>query len=163
MAAIEHLGRLAAFYDTKANAEADTAALGEIRFAYATDTDEIGVYINGAWTWLSASADVTLASDADALLGLTGQQITLDSQSANQVFAGPVSGGAADPAFRALVAADMGSGTNTNVLAFDNTQTQGMRWVAAPPGELLMQDGTTNPPVPLENEAGDDWLYTDAF
>lgn len=26
-------------------------------------------------------------------------------------------------------------------------------------GELLMQDGVTNPPVPIENEAGDDWLY----
>ena len=27
--------------------------------------------------------------------------------------------------------------------------------------ELLMQDGVTGPPVPLENEARDDWLYTD--
>lgn len=26
-------------------------------------------------------------------------------------------------------------------------------------GELLMQDGVTAPPVPLENEARDDWLY----
>jgi len=28
-------------------------------------------------------------------------------------------------------------------------------------GELLMQDGVTSPPVPIENEAGDDWLYAD--
>lgn len=28
-------------------------------------------------------------------------------------------------------------------------------------GELLMQDGVTAPPVPLENEAQDDWLYQD--
>jgi hypothetical protein len=27
--------------------------------------------------------------------------------------------------------------------------------------ELLMQDGVTGPPVPLENEARDDWLYQD--
>jgi hypothetical protein len=27
--------------------------------------------------------------------------------------------------------------------------------------ELLMQDGVTSPPVPIENEAGDDWLYED--
>lgn len=27
--------------------------------------------------------------------------------------------------------------------------------------ELLMQDGVTNPPVPIENEAQDDWLYQD--
>lgn len=26
-------------------------------------------------------------------------------------------------------------------------------------GEVLMQDGATGPPVPLENEDGDDWLY----
>lgn len=27
--------------------------------------------------------------------------------------------------------------------------------------ELLMQDGVTSPPVPIETEAGDDWLYRD--
>jgi len=27
--------------------------------------------------------------------------------------------------------------------------------------ELLMQDGVTSPPVPIETEAGDDWLYQD--
>lgn len=26
-------------------------------------------------------------------------------------------------------------------------------------GEVLMQDGVTSPPVPIETEAGDDWLY----
>lgn len=31
--------------------------------------------------------------------------------------------------------------------------------VAARPGELLMQDGVTNPPVPVENETSTDWLY----
>jgi hypothetical protein len=30
---------------------------------------------------------------------------------------------------------------------------------AATGGELLMQDGVTGPPVPLETEARDDWLY----
>lgn len=28
-------------------------------------------------------------------------------------------------------------------------------------GELLMQDGVSNPPVPIENEDGTDWLYAD--
>lgn len=28
-------------------------------------------------------------------------------------------------------------------------------------GELLMADGVTSPPVPIETEAGDDWLYQD--
>lgn len=30
---------------------------------------------------------------------------------------------------------------------------------SASTGELLMQDGVTAPPVPLETEARDDWLY----
>lgn len=54
---------------------------------------------------------VTLAVDADTLLGLNVQQLTLDSQSANRVFAGPTTGAAADPTFRAIVAADLGTGT----------------------------------------------------
>lgn len=28
-------------------------------------------------------------------------------------------------------------------------------------GEVLMADGVTSPPVPIETEAGDDWLYQD--
>lgn len=54
---------------------------------------------------------VTLGADADTLLGLSGQALSLDTQSANRVLAGPTSGAAADPTFRALVAADLGSGT----------------------------------------------------
>ena len=52
-------------------------------------------------------AAMTLASDADVLLGLTAQQLTLDAQNANLIFAGPSSGGAADPTFRSLVDADI--------------------------------------------------------
>ncbi len=52
-------------------------------------------------------AAMTLAADADTLLGLSVQELTLDTQAANLVLAGPTSGGAADPAFRALVAADI--------------------------------------------------------
>lgn len=50
---------------------------------------------------------VTLGTDADVLLGLTTQQIDLDSQSANTVLAGPASGAATDPTFRALVDDDV--------------------------------------------------------
>ena len=50
---------------------------------------------------------MTLAADADVLLGLSTQELNLDSQSANQVFAGPASGGATDPTFRALVDDDV--------------------------------------------------------
>ena len=50
---------------------------------------------------------VTLGVDADTILGLSTQQITLDTQTANYVFAGPATGEAADPTFRALVAEDI--------------------------------------------------------
>lgn len=59
----------------------------------------------------SHHAPLTLASDAGTVLDLSGQELSLDSQSANTVFAGPTSGGAADPTFRAVVAADLGTGT----------------------------------------------------
>ena len=54
-----------------------------------------------------AHAAVTLGADADGLLELAGQQITLAAQGANQVFVGPVSGADAEPTFRVLAAADL--------------------------------------------------------
>jgi hypothetical protein len=51
--------------------------------------------------------NVTLNAAADTVLGLTGQQLTLDTQTANLVWAGPGTGAAATPTFRALVAADI--------------------------------------------------------
>lgn len=52
-------------------------------------------------------AAVSLAADADVLLGLSGQQLNLDPQVANAVLAGPASAGPSDPTFRALVDADI--------------------------------------------------------
>lgn len=62
---------------------------------------------NGASFVLVTPTAVTLAADADVLLSLSGQELGLDTQTANRVFAGPASGAAADPTFRALVDADM--------------------------------------------------------
>lgn len=52
---------------------------------------------------------ITLDTDADTLLGLTGQQITLDDQAANKVLAGPTSGADATPTYRSLVKDDLPS------------------------------------------------------
>ena len=52
-------------------------------------------------------AAVTLGADANVLLGLTTQEIGLDAQAMNLVFAGPAAGGAVDPTFRALVGNDI--------------------------------------------------------
>lgn len=54
-------------------------------------------------------------------------------------------------------------GSNGTGLYADSTQTTGNRWTLSPiAGELLMQDGVSDPPVPLETDpSGDDWLYAD--
>jgi len=90
--------------------------------AHADLSDEINVGLTPGGelggTWPSPTVDathsgsahhaaVTLAADADVLLGLSTQQLTLDSQDANKVLAGPESGAAADPTFRVLVDADI--------------------------------------------------------
>jgi len=49
---------------------------------------------------------VSLAASADSLLGLSTQELSLDTQAANLLFAGPASGAAAAPTFRSLVNAD---------------------------------------------------------
>jgi len=51
---------------------------------------------------------VTLHADIDAnLLAIATQELDLDAQAANLVFAGPTAGGAAKPTFRALVTGDL--------------------------------------------------------
>ena len=52
---------------------------------------------------------ITLDANADTILSLSTQELGLDTQTANIVFAGPVSGGAVVPTFRALVDADIPS------------------------------------------------------
>lgn len=66
----------------------------------------------------SASHDpVNLDTNADTLLSLSTQELGLDTQSANVVFAGPSSGGDAVPTFRSLVAADFSGGIDHDDLS----------------------------------------------
>lgn len=50
---------------------------------------------------------VTLDANADTILSLSTQELGLDTKAANIILAGPTSGGAAIPSFRALVNADL--------------------------------------------------------
>lgn len=64
----------------------------------------------GIWSWEDVPAGhdaITLDANVDTLLSLSTQELGLDVQSANLVFAGPDAGAAAIPTFRALVAADI--------------------------------------------------------
>ena len=78
-----------------------TAPGGELGGTWASPT------VDATHSGSAHHAAITLAADADALLGLSGQELQLDSQNPNLVLAGPASAPAADPAFRALVDADI--------------------------------------------------------
>lgn len=61
-----------------------------------------------------------------------------------------------DEQTRDAIAAALVAGANITITIDDpaNTIT-----IASSPGQLLMQDGVSSPPVPLETEDGTDWLY----
>ena len=63
-------------------------------------------------------AAISLDTQVETIFSLSTQQITLDSQNPNIVFAGPATGPtAADPTFRSLVVADIPSGVDHGGLA----------------------------------------------
>jgi hypothetical protein len=77
-------------------------ALTDGTLAYLDDADVEHVLSEAA-----SHDPVTIDADAAAILDLTDQEIGLDTQTANYVFAGPATGAADEPTFRALVAADL--------------------------------------------------------
>jgi hypothetical protein len=92
-------------------------------------------------------AAVTLDVNADTLLSLSTQALGLDTQTANRVFAGPTTGAAAVPTFRALVAADIpalaygdisGTGVAGQVAEFvTNTKTLQAAKIIGPATNIL--------------------------
>jgi hypothetical protein len=135
--------------------------------AVTDDVDE-GYYIGSLWLntatpsvwWCASNADgaavwvdltgggtggdhaaVTLSADLSTnLLGLSTQQLTLDSQAANVIFAGPATGAAAAPNFRALVAGDIPS-LSSVYQPYDADLTS---WAAFAPSAVAITGGTIN-------------------
>ena len=82
----------------------------------------------------AGSTDVTLDADADAVLKLTVQELGLDTQAANRVWAGPDSGADAVPTFRALTADDIPALPGTPVVIVD---TEAVILAATPTAGLI--------------------------
>ncbi len=82
--------------------------------SYATETFVTNAIATHALDNDAHHDPITLASDIDTnLLSLSTQELGLDAQSANEIFAGPTTGGDAKPTFRALVAADLPAATTS--------------------------------------------------
>jgi hypothetical protein len=77
------------------------------RASWRTDVDSGATHADDWAAGDSHHAAATLAASAEELLGLSGQELSLDAQAANTVLAGPASGADAAPTFRALVAGDV--------------------------------------------------------
>lgn len=119
----------------------------------------------GSVTWASGSAPTlsTAASSVDF--------IVLETVDGGTVWFGfPVGGSSStsplttkgDLYTYSTTNARQAVGSNGTGLYADSTQTNGIRWTTLPiTGELLMQDGVSSPPVPIETEDGTDWLYAD--
>jgi hypothetical protein len=123
---------------------------------------------------------VTLSAAADTLLSLSTQEIGLDTQTANRVFAGPTTGDPATPTFRALTSDDIpdlsgtyvtgtpwtseGYLTDINWDAFPNTPgfiTQGdINWDAFPNNQGYIT-GVNWAEIPLLTDANINWLDFD--
>lgn len=89
------------------NATSGTVTLQTVVGALGTQTVSLPAGTGTVALTSDLHAAVTLGADADVLLGLTTQQLTLDSQAINVVLAGPGTGSPGDPTFRALVDDDI--------------------------------------------------------
>lgn len=103
---------------------------GSGAYAYASPTGDRWICTNHA-PGGGAGSVTSVALSLPAIFSVSGSPVTssgtltgtLATQSANRLFAGPTSGSATTPAFRALVAADLGTGSadNTKFLRGDLT------------------------------------------
>jgi hypothetical protein len=106
-------------------------------------------------------AAVTLTNVSNAVIGdrvIDGFTTGYSSTGSTGVVDGMAGGGS--PALDDLTDVSTAGAAADDVLTYDGTS-----WAPAAPGsssssgELLMQDGVSSPPVPLETEDGTDWLY----
>lgn len=67
--AIEIIGRLTGFNDTKANCEASSGILGEMQFAGSSDTGEFGINFGAGWRWYpTGTSSIPMGGSGNTLL-----------------------------------------------------------------------------------------------
>lgn len=88
----------------------------------------------GAAIWQAEHAKVTMSAAADVILSIgdVSQQITVDSQAANRVLAGPASGANAVPTFRALVEADIPAAISARAVRSSALSVVTSTWTSVP-------------------------------
>jgi hypothetical protein len=132
-----------------------TASAGDM---YYNSISTLIRYYNGTiWTDISSGGSVTSVALADGsttpIYSISGSPVTtsgtltftLSNQSANQVFAGPITGPAAQPTFRGLVSTDIPnnaantSGTASNITATSNSTLTTLSALSLPTSQLSGQ------------------------
>jgi len=125
-------------------------------------TGQLLTVVAGEPAWVSPATSGTVTSVAltdgstTPIYAITGSPVTssgtltftLNTEPANTVFAGPISGGSAQPTFRSLVSADIppinlatsGNGGVTGILPNSNTTGTSLNT----PGTLVLRDGSGN-------------------
>ncbi len=73
--ALENSTRIIQQRDTKANIEAFSGTLEEGAIGYATDTEQVGLYTNGSWVWLSPSISIDDLADVITTTPATGETL----------------------------------------------------------------------------------------
>lgn len=148
--------------------------VGQVYFD--TTLDQFGVYTETGWVYFgtgSGSVTSVALTVPTSILSVAGSPVTdagtlavsLVSQAANTVFAGPTSGGNATPAFRALVAADIPSLTASKISDFDTqVRTSRLDQMAAPTADVSLNgQKLTNVGTPTANTDGVNKAYADAL
>lgn len=129
------------------NLSSDPASpvLGQVYFN--TTSNKFRVYNGSTWDEMGGGGGsvTSVALSMPAEFSVSGSPVTSSgtltvskaNQSANQVFAGPTSGGATTPAFRALVADDIPTLTAAKVSDFDTqVRTSTLNQMTAPTADL---------------------------
>jgi hypothetical protein len=108
---------------------------------------------SGSVTSVALSMPAEFAVAGSPITGAGTLGVTKANESANTVWAGPTSGGAAAPAFRVLVTADMPAGTGTVTSVAHTLAVPASIMSAAVTGSPITTSGTLGDTITLINQA----------